>query len=262
MTKTLKPLQKHYAHLDALERYRLFAQAHERDDEDEINRLLNSCPYEEGTYRVRDWIFLQFYQNSQHLCAVFTECFTETLHNIAFLMLLLDYCVTLDVIQTRGFATGFVKARDRSHEEKFDTKSRANELLEVFKGNSEGIGKLDKWKKECDIIKERIGELKVIYGAMRKFCDEAGLEMGDILCWNSNIKKNIVLAKSYLEAPIAVDEAFLEALHRGFRSIWIGKPEEYPAPFTEEELERYGREVKRDTEGFDAIDIYISGNRD
>jgi len=43
--------------------------------------------------------------------------------------------------------------------------------------------------------------------------------------------------------------------------VWTGIPEEYPDPFTEEELERYGRETKQDGEGYDAIDIYSSSNK-
>ena len=58
-----------------------------------------------------------------------------------------------------------------------------------------------------------------------------------------------MLAKGYLERPIAVDETFLDALHRGFRSVWTSMPEEYPTPYSEEELERYGREVNRTQRG-------------
>jgi hypothetical protein len=117
-------------------------------------------------------------------------------------------------------------------------------------------------KGECDTIKKRIGELKAIYEAMRKFCDEIGLEMGDILCWNPAIKKNIMLVKGYLEMPTDADEAILEALCKGFWSVWTGKSEEYPDPYTEEEIERFWREVKQDTEGYDAIGIYTLSKRD
>ena len=134
--------------------------------------------------------------------------------------------------------------------------------MEAFTDNSLGIGEPDRWKAECETIKERIGELKAMYGALQKFCDEAGLEMGDILCWNAEIQRTIVRAKGYLETPVAVDETFLDALYRGFRSVWTGIPEKYPNPYTEEELERYGREVKQGGEGFDAIDIYASGYKD
>lgn len=129
------------------------------------------------------------------------------------------------------------------------------------KDNSLGIGEPDRWKEECAIIKERISELKAMYGALKKFCDEAGLEMGDILCWNAEIKHTIMLAKGYLETPVAVDETFLDALYRGFRSVWAGTAEEYLDPFTEEELERYGRKVKQGGEGYDAIDIYASSDK-
>ena len=61
-----------------------------------------------------------------------------------------------------------------------------------------------------------------------------------------------MVAKGYLETPIEVDETFLDALHRGFRSVWTGKPEGSTRPYTEEEIERYSREVKQDTEGYDA----------
>ena len=83
VAKTLKPLHKHYEHLDALERYKLFARAKERDDEEEINRLFNTCPYEDDVYRVPNRNFIQFYERSQRLCAVFTECFTATMHKVA-----------------------------------------------------------------------------------------------------------------------------------------------------------------------------------
>ncbi len=262
MTKTLKPLHTRYEHLDVLERYKLFARAEERDDEEEINRLFNTCPYEEGHYRVRDRKFIQFYERSQRLCAVFTQWFTETLYKVTLLTLQLDCYMSLDVAHTCAFATGFLEAYDRLLEEELDTSTITDEVMEAFKGNSMGIGEPGRWKEECDTIKERIGELKAIYGALRKFCDEAGLEMGDILCWNAGIKRTIMLAKGYLETPIEVDETFLEALHRGFRSVWTGNPEEYPDPYTEEEIERYWREVKQDTEGYDAIDIYTSNDQD
>ena len=49
MTKTLKSLHKHYAHLDVTRsRYKLFAHAEERDDDDEIDRLFDTCPFEGG----------------------------------------------------------------------------------------------------------------------------------------------------------------------------------------------------------------------
>jgi hypothetical protein len=44
--------------------------------------------------------------------------------------------------------------------------------------------------------------------------------------------------------------------------VWTGIHEECPDPFTEEEFERYGREVKQDGEGYDVIDIYASSNKD
>ena len=226
MTKTLKPLHTRYEHLDALERYKLFARAKERDDEEEINRLFNTCPYEEDVYRVPDRNFIQFYERSQRLCAVFTECFTATMYKVALLTSQLDCFMSLDIAHICAFATGFLEADDQLLEKELDTTTIADEVMEAFKDNSRGIGEPGRWKEECDTIKERIGELKAIYGAMRTFCDEAGLEMGDILCWNAEIKRTIMRAKGYLETPVAVDETFLDALYCGFRSVWTGTPED------------------------------------
>jgi hypothetical protein len=261
MTKMLKPLYKHYARLDALERYRLFARAKARDDEEEIDRLFNTCPFEEGAYRVPDRNFIRFYERSQHLCAVFTQWFTEALYKVALLTLQLDCYMSLDIAHTRAFVTEFLEGYDRVLEEKQDTTTITDEAVEAFKDNSLGIGEPNRWKAKCETIKERIGELKAMYGALRKFCDEAGLEMSDILCWNAEIKRTIMRAKGFFETPVAADEKFLDALHRGFRSVWTDNPKEYPDPFTEEELERYGREVKQGTEGYDVIDIYPSNDQ-
>jgi hypothetical protein len=262
MTKTLKSLHTYYGHLDALDSYKLFARAKDRDDEGEINRLLNTCPFEKDFYRVRDRNFIQFYERSQRLCAVFTEWFTVALYNVALLTLQLDCYASLDIAHACAFVTGFLESYDRLLEKELDTTTITDEVMEAFKDNSLGIGEPDRWKEECDTLKERTGELKAIYGAMCKFCDETGLEMGDILCWNSGIKRTIMFAKGYLETPIEVDETFLDALHRGFRSVWTGNPEEYPNPYTKGEIERYGREMKQDTEGYDTIDIYSSSNKE
>jgi len=262
MTKTLKSLQMHYGHLDALDRYKLFARAKERDDEEEVNRLFNTCPFEEDVYRVRDRDFIHLYERSQHICAIFTEWLTVALYGVALLTLQLDCYMSLDVAHACAFVTGFLEGYDRLLEKELDTTTITDKVMEAFKDNSLGIGEQDRWEEECDTIKERIGELKAIYGAMRKFCDEVGLEMGDILCWNAEIKRTIMLAKGYLETPVEVDEAFLEALHRGFRSVWTGNPEEYPDPYTKREIERYGREMKQDTGGYDTIDIYSSSNKE
>jgi len=261
MTKTLKPLHKHYEHLDALERYKLFARALERDDKEEINRLFNTCPYEETLYRVRDRDFVHIYERSQRICAVFTEWFTLAFYQITLLMQQFDFHLSTDMVNLCVFASGFLEADGQLSREELDAAIVVEELKQVFNYGSLGIGGPDRWKEEFAVIKERIGELKAIYGAMQKFCDEAGLEMDDILCWNSRIKRTIMLAKGYLERPIAMDETFLDVLHRGFRSIWTGIPERYPAPYTEEEIEQYGREVKQGTEGYDAIDIYASNDK-
>ena len=262
MTKTLKPLHTHYKHLDALERYKLFARAKDRDDKEEIDRLFDTCPFEEDFYQVRNRNFIQIYERSQHLCAVFTEWFTVALHKVALLTLQLDCYMSLDVAHACAFFTGFLEGYDQLLEKELDIATITDEAMEAFKDNSPGIGEQDRWKEECDTINLRIGELKAIYGAMRKFCDEAGLQMGDILCWNAEIKRTIMLAKGYLETPVKVDETSLDALHRGLRSVWTGNPEEYPDPYTAEEIEQYRREVKQDTEGYDAIDIYSSSNKD
>jgi len=258
MSKTLKQLHKHYAHLGALERYKLFARAMERDDEVESKRLFDACPYEEDHYRVRDKNFIRFYERSQFLCTVFSVCFTETMYQVMLLTLQLDCYASLDIAHLRAFVIGFLEAYDRLFKEELDANTIVNELMDAFKNYSMGIGEPDRWKEECDNVKKQVSDLKAIYGAMRKFCDEMGLEIDDILCWNPTIKRDITLAKGYLETPIEADETILNVLHESFRSAWIGKAKESLDPYIEEEIEGYWREVKQDIEGYDSIDIYTS----
>jgi len=180
---------------------------------------------------------------------------------VALLTSQLDCFMSLDIAHICAFATGFLEADNQLLEKGLDTAAIADEVMKAFWDSSRGIGERDRWKAECDAIKEQIGELKAMYGAMRKFCDEAGLEMGDILCWSSTIKETIMLARGYLEMPIKADETFLDALHRGFRSLWRGKLEKYLEPYIEEEIERYWKEVKQDIQGYDSIDIYTSNDQ-
>ncbi len=49
----------------------------------------------------------------------------------------------------------------------------------------------------------------MIYEALKKSCDEGGLKICDIPCWNAEIKRIIMLAKGYLETPVTVGETLL-----------------------------------------------------
>lgn len=84
--------------------------------------------------------------------------------------------------------------------------------------------------------KGRIGELKATY-----------------LCAREELPRNAYRGRRNI--PRRSTQGYQVSIDRQ-------KAEKYPGPDTEEVIERYWKEVKQDTEGYDSIDIHVSNDNE
>ncbi|MBS4032637.1 MAG: hypothetical protein KGZ63_14645 [Clostridiales bacterium] len=176
-------LTKYYTELTPRERFKLVLDALSRDDEDEMNRLAETCP--QKTYRMKDAAVTDLVDSSRDVVLVFTILWLDGM---------------------RRFLT--IWGINQAYKES---------------GQSNNSMSVDDPVKLAEQLYDLSSLLKGIYTGLRHFCEEIEVEPESLLAWYPPVLNDIDLLRDILDSGIPASEEASKLVLTVLRQRWQAK---------------------------------------